>query len=94
MDNKKPNMARVRRNAKKLGVKVKESKVGNYKIDVLKDGKVIARVGDKRYNDYTSYLKISKELADKRRRLYKIRHEKTRKKVGSRSYYADKLLWD
>jgi hypothetical protein len=44
--------------------------------------------------DYPSYIKAKgKEFADKRRRLYKIRHNKDRNKVGTNSYYADKLLW-
>ena len=34
-----------------------------------------------------------KKYADERRRLYKIRHQNTRNKRGTPSYYADKLLW-
>ena len=34
-----------------------------------------------------------KGTADKRRALYKNRHDKDRKKIGSNGYYADKLLW-
>ena len=84
------------KNAKKLGVKIKRSKKKNKKLDVFdKQGNLLASVGDKRYNHYHSYIRIKgKEFADKRRRLYKIRHNKTRGKVGSPSYYADKLLWD
>jgi len=36
---------------------------------------------------------LGKEYADERRRLYKMRHEKDRNKVGSPGFYADKLLW-
>ena len=44
--------------------------------------------------DYSNIKAVQRmEVADERRRLYKIRHEKTRKVVGSPSYYADKLLW-
>tara|TARA_E500000305_G_scaffold65974_1_gene52477 strand:- start:940 stop:1215 length:276 start_codon:yes stop_codon:yes gene_type:complete len=84
----------TKKQAKKLNVKVKPSKVANKKIDVFKDGKLIASVGDKRYNDYPTYIKTrGKVYADDRRKLYKIRHEKHRHKKGTASYYADKLLW-
>lgn len=73
--------------AKKLGVDVKPSKLKNKKIDVFKGNKKIASVGDTRYSDFATTGNVDQ------RRLYKIRHEKTRKKVGSNSYYADKLLW-
>ena len=84
----------TREQAKKLGVKVKPSTVKNKKIDVYKEGKKVASVGHKDYKDYPTYMQESgKKWADKRRELYKERHEKTRHKVGSNSYYADKLLW-
>ena len=80
--------------AKRLGVVVKPSKVKGKKIDVFKKGKKVASVGAIGYNDYPTYIqKKGKKYADERRRLYKIRHNKDRKKKGSRSYYADQLLW-
>jgi len=86
--------------AKKLGVTIKPAKSKNKKIDVYnKDGKKIASIGGVKknkeyYKDYPNYLKTEgKVKADKRRKLYKIRHEKNRKKVGTNSYYADKILW-
>ncbi len=80
--------------AKKLGVTVKPSTEKNKKIDVHKGGKKIASVGHKDYTDYATLVKTTgKQEADKRREAYKSRHEKTRHKVGSNSYYADKLLW-
>ena len=80
--------------AKKIGVSIKPSKRKNKKIDVFKDGKKVASIGDTRYNDYPTYIiEKGKEYADNRRRLYKIRHNKTRGKVGTPSYYADKILW-
>jgi hypothetical protein len=80
--------------AKKLGVDVKPSKIKNKKIDVIKQGIVIASIGDKNYKDFPSYIQEKGlSYANERRRLYKIRHNKTRKVVGSNSYYADKLLW-
>ena len=84
--------------AKKLGVKIKPSKIKGKKIAVFKKikGKIkkVADVGALGYKDYPTYTKTKgKKFADKRRRLYKIRHQKTRTKKGSRSYYADKILW-
>ena len=85
--------------AKKLGVTIKPSTLKNKKIDIFKDEKKIASVGGVKkdgsyYKDFPTYLKTEgKEKADTRRRLYKIRHNKTRKIVGSNSYYADQLLW-
>jgi len=80
--------------ARKLGVTVKASNVKGKKIDVFKNGKKIASVGAIGYSDYPTYKKTKgKEYADKRRRLYKLRHNKDRKVRGSNGYYADKLLW-
>ena len=84
----------TKRQAKKLGVQVKPSKVKGKKIDVFKYGKKVASVGAIGYNDYPTYTqKKGKKYADERRRLYKIRHNKDRKVRGSAGYYADKLLW-
>ena len=83
-----------RKKAKKLGLTIKKSKVKGKKIAVLKKGKKVADVGALGYSDFPTYTKTKgKAFANKRRKLYKIRHAKTRKKVGSRSYYADQLLW-
>ena len=83
-----------RKNAKKIGVTIKPSTRKGKKIDVFKDGKKIASVGALGYGDYATFLKEKgREFADKRRRLYKIRHEKNRKKIGTNSYYADQILW-
>ena len=85
--------------AKKIGVTIKPSTLKNKKIDIFKDGKKIASVGGVKkdgsyYKDYPTYTKTEgKEKADKRRRLYKIRHNKTRLIKGTNSYYADKILW-
>ena len=86
--------ARTQMIAKKLNVTVKPSTVKNKKIDVYKDGKRVASVGDSRYNDFHIYLQTKgKEYADERKRLYKIRHAKNLNKVGSASYFANQLLW-
>jgi len=82
--------------ARVLGVVVLPSKTGNYKIDIF-DKKMktyLGSVGDVRYNDYPHYiLSHGKKYADERRRLYKIRHEADRHKVGSAGFWADRLLW-
>lgn len=89
----------TKKQAEKLGVDVKPSRVKGKKIDVFKDGKKVASVGALGMNDYPTYLekekqgKVAKGTASKRRSLYKDRHEKDRKIKGSRGYYADKLLW-
>jgi len=86
---------RTKKNAKKLGVVVKNSTNPKKKIDVFKDNKKIATIGAVGYNDYPTFIKKKgKAFAEIRRKAYKSRHEKTRKVVGSPSYYADKLLWD
>lgn len=82
------------RNAERIGVEIKPSRSKNKKLDVFKDNKKIASVGDVRYDDYRSYIKErGLEYANERKRLYKIRHNKTKDKVGTPSFYADRLLW-
>jgi len=86
---------RAKANARKIGVVVKRSTRKNKRLDVFRKGVKIASVGDSRYNNYHSYIRTKgKEFADKRRALYKIRHNNTRKKKDSPSYFADRLLWD
>ena len=80
--------------AKKLNVTVKPSKIKGKKIDVFKGDKKVASVGAIGYGDFPTFTQTKGKLyADERRRLYKIRHGKTAKKVGSNSYYAFNLLW-
>jgi hypothetical protein len=81
--------------AKKLNVIVKPSYRKDKKIDVFsKNGYLIASVGAKGYFDYPTYIQVyGKEYADKRRKLYKLRHIKDRLIKGSAGYYADQLLW-
>ncbi len=80
--------------AKLLGVKVKPSKTKGKKIDVFKNNKKIASIGALGYSDYPTYIENKgKDYADKRRKLYKIRHKKDKDIVGTNGYYADKLLW-
>ena len=77
--------ARVR--AKRLGVSVRPSAVKNKKLDVYKEGKKVASIGDIRYSDYLQHGDAE------RRRRYKKRHESNRHKVGSPGYYSDQILW-
>jgi len=81
--------------AKKLGIKIEPSKKKFKKIDIYDyNNQYIMSIGDTRYNDYRSYIKEKgQEYADTRRRLYKIRHERNRHKLGTPAYYADQLLW-
>jgi len=84
----------TKQQAKKLGVEVKPSTNKNKKIDVFKNNNKLASVGAIGYKDYPTYMKTKgKEYALERRNLYKLRHDKDRKVVGSAGYYADKLLW-
>jgi hypothetical protein len=84
----------TQRQAKKYGVTVRPSRVKGKKIDVYKDDVKIASVGALGYNDYPTFIrKYGKDFADKRRKAYKVRHEKDRKVKGSPGFWADKLLW-
>ena len=73
--------------AKKLGVEIVTSTVKNKKIDVYKNGIKVASIGDIRYTDFATTG--NKE----QRRRFKLRFDKTRKVVGSNSYWSDQLLW-
>jgi hypothetical protein len=85
----------TKKKAKALNVIVLPSEKKNKKIDVYDVyGNFLASVGDPKYLDYSSYLKYyGKNVADKKRKLYKIRHQKDRTVIGSPGYYADQLLW-
>jgi hypothetical protein len=81
------NLAKARKKAERIGVTVQPSSVKGKKLDVFKGGKKVASIGAMEYEDFNIH-------GDKeRRRLYKIRHEKTRHKKGTPSYYADQILW-
>jgi len=84
----------TKKQAKKLGVEVKPSQLGKKKIDVFRGGRKVASVGHKDYMDYPSYRECcGTKMAESRRAQYKARHENSRHKVGTPSFYADKLLW-
>jgi hypothetical protein len=83
------------KNAKRLGVTIKPSRVKGKKIDVFdKDGKKLASIGALGMNDYPTFIKkAGKAFADSRRKAYKMRHEKDRHVKGTAGYYADQILW-
>ena len=81
------NIAAAKRNAAKIGVKVEPSTRKGKKLDVFKDGKKVASIGDISASDFLQHK--DKE----RQKNYKARHGKTRVKKGTPSYYADKILW-
>ena len=80
--------------AKKLDVELKPSTNKKKKIDVFKNNKKISSIGAIGYSDYPTFI-LDKGLdyANDKRRLYKIRHNKDIKKIGSNGFYANKILW-
>ena len=80
--------------AEQMKVTVQLSQQKNKKIDVFKNEVKIATLGDSRYKDFPTYV-IEKglEFANKRKRLYYIRHKKDIEKLNSNGFYAAKLLW-
>lgn len=71
----------------KLGGQIQRSNRKFKKLMVTqKDGKKI-HFGDTRYGSFLQ------GASDERRRLYKIRHEKDRKKPNTAGFWADKILW-
>ena len=81
--------------ARKLGVTIRLSKNPKKKLDVFskKTGKKLASIGATGYGDYPTFKAQSAELGKRKRRSYKMRHEKDRHKRGTPGYYADKILW-
>ena len=86
--------AYTRKQAKRLGVNVKISTNKAKKIDVFRGNYKIASIGGAGYGDYPTFIITKgKSYADKRRVLYKIRHENDRHDKWSAGYLADQLLW-
>jgi hypothetical protein len=80
----------TKQKAKELGVTIKPSTNKKKKIDVFKDDKKIASIGAIGFNDFPTLLKTEPTIANERRRLYHIRHNKDH---GTNGFYAKKLLW-
>ena len=83
------DLKKARLNAKKIGVEVQASSRKGKKLDVFDaySGRKLASIGDIRYKDF-----LQTGDRDMQRR-YKARHEAHRKKRGSKSYFADQILW-
>ena len=76
--------------AKQYGLQIEPSTRKNKKIDVYKDGKYIASIGDIRFKDFHIYLKENGEAyAHERARLYYLRH----KNASVSEQLAKLLLW-
>lgn len=86
----------TKKQAEKLGVKIEPSLRPEKKLDVYnKNGtKLLASVGARGYGDYPTFRKLYGDAyADRKRALYKARHEKDRHRVNSKGWFADQLLW-
>lgn len=85
----------TKRKAIKLNVIVKASKRKDKKLDVYdRKGNYLTSVGAKGYLDFPTYKKLfGKEIADIRRKMYKVRHANDRKVRMSPGWFADQLLW-
>ena len=82
------NIPVAKKLAKKLGVTVKPSENPCKKLDVFNEkGKKIQTIGSRMHEDYLQHKDA------KRRASYKKRMERHRHKLGSPSFYADKILW-
>ena len=81
--------------AKQLGVIVKHSLKKGKKIDVFTpEGDYICSVGALSYSDFPHYMiSHGNEYADKRRKLYAVRHRKDIQEIGSKGWWAWYLLW-
>ena len=83
-----------KKQAEKLNVTIKPSQKKDKKIDVIKNGHVIASIGNKNYKDYPTYIKQNgKPYADKRRKLYKLRHKNDIHIKNTPGFFAGRILW-
>jgi hypothetical protein len=82
--------------AKALGVRIAPSTDRKKKLDIYDyHHNFICSIGDISFGDYETYKKSHGiDYASSRRALYKARHEATRHKLGSPSYYSWKILWE
>ena len=89
-------LPRTKQIAKENNLTVKPAKNPKYKIDVLDKSGAVTSIGATGYADYPNYLKQEKAgnvkpgYADKRRKLYLIRHKDDDKIKGK---LAKLLLW-
>jgi hypothetical protein len=89
-------LPRTKQIAKENNLTIKTAKNPKYKIDVLDKNKNLTSIGATGYADYPNYLNQEKAgnvkpgYADKRRKLYLIRHKDDDKIKGK---LAKLLLW-
>ena len=80
--------------AKDLNVIIKLSKTKNKKIDVYKNDKKIATIGDSRYDDYPTFIdKKGLSYANERRKLYKQRHRNDINNKDGNGFWSSAILW-
>jgi hypothetical protein len=81
--------------AENLNVIIKPSNKRNKKIDVYDfNNNYICSIGDRGYADYPTFMALSgKKVADKHRRMYRLRHRKEKDKVDTPGYFAYHILW-
>ena len=80
--------------AKKLNVDIQPSKRKNKKIDVYKNNKKIATIGDSRYLDYPTFIeKEGLQYANQKKKLYRLRHKNDINNKDGNGYYASRILW-
>lgn len=84
---------RSKKIAKENNLTIKPSKDGKHKIDVFdKSNNFISSVGGLGYKDYPTYLEEKgKTIADKRKKLYRIRHKKDLN--TTRGKLSNLILW-
>ncbi len=82
--------------AKELGVEIKPSSNKRKKLDVYKNGELVASIGAKRTYDFPTYLEMEakgelpKGFAMERRRLYYIRHKYDK---TPNQFFSARILW-
>ena len=84
---------RIYENAEKNNLTIKPSTNKNKKIDVYNGKLFIKSIGAIGYGDYPNYLKIDKDLAEKKRLSYIAHHKKGIDKGHVGEVLALKLLW-
>ena len=78
--------------ADELSLQIKPSTKKNKKIDVYKDGDYLTSIGSSKYKDYPTFVEENgKEFAEKRKRLYHLRHKKDLKHF--RGFLSMYILW-
>jgi len=81
-----------RKNAQDLGVKIEPSKRKNKKIDVTTRAGIVS-IGQKGYGDYAIYREKDKDLAERKRKNYRVRHDCVNAKSGTAKHLACEILW-